>query len=71
MWQLPLAPREEGGTRQGLPEANEMNFGGSLRCVTEGAYGRLTDNIIARVPTIALYKHHNLCYNKLGKVVWI
>ena len=29
--------REEGGTRQGFPEANEMSFGGSLRCVTEGA----------------------------------
>ena len=28
--------REEGGTRQGFPEANEMSFGGSLRCVTEG-----------------------------------
>ena len=29
--------REEGGTRQGFPEANEMSFGGSLRSVTEGA----------------------------------
>ena len=29
--------REEGGTRQGFPEANEMSFWGSLRCVTEGA----------------------------------
>ena len=29
--------RETGGTRQGFPEANEMSFGGSLRCVTEGA----------------------------------
>ena len=28
--------REEGGTRQGFPEANEMSFGGSLRSVTEG-----------------------------------
>ena len=31
--------REEGGTRQGFPEANEMSFGGSLRSVTEGAFG--------------------------------
>ena len=29
--------REEGGTRQGFPEANEKSFGGSLRSVTEGA----------------------------------
>ena len=29
--------REEGGTRQGFPESNEMSFGGSLRSVTEGA----------------------------------
>ena len=29
--------REEGGTRQGFPEVNEMSFGGSLRSVTEGA----------------------------------
>ena len=29
--------REEGGTRQGFPEANEMSFGGSLRSVAEGA----------------------------------
>ena len=29
--------REEGGTRQGFPEANEMSFGGSLRSVMEGA----------------------------------
>ena len=35
--------REEGGTRQGFPEANEMSFGGSLRSVTEGA--RVTLNL--------------------------
>ena len=29
--------REEGGTRQGFPEANEMSFGGSLRSVTKRA----------------------------------
>ena len=29
--------REEGGTRQGFPKANEKSFGGSLRSVTEGA----------------------------------
>ena len=34
--------REEGGTRQGFPEANEMSFGGSLRSVTEGAHATLT-----------------------------
>ena len=33
--------REEGGTRQGFPEANEMSFGGSLRSVTEGARATL------------------------------
>ena len=33
--------REEGGTRQGFPEANEMSFGGSLRSVTEGACATL------------------------------
>ena len=32
---------EEGGTRQGFPEANEMSFGGSLRSVTEGARATL------------------------------
>ena len=34
--------REEGGTRQRFPEANEMSFGGSLRSVTEGACATLT-----------------------------
>ena len=33
--------REEGGTRQGFPEAIEMSFGGSLRSVTEGAHATL------------------------------
>jgi len=33
--------REEGGRRQGFPEANEMSFGGSLRSVTEGARATL------------------------------
>ena len=36
--------REEGGTRQGFPEANEMSFGGSLRSVTEGARVTLVFN---------------------------
>ena len=36
--------REEGGTRQGFPEANEMSFGGSLRSVTEGARATLNFN---------------------------
>ena len=33
--------REEGGTRQGFPEASELSFGGSLRSVTEGARATL------------------------------
>ena len=41
-FELPKASlREEGDTRQGFPEANEMSFGGSLRSVTEGACATL------------------------------
>ena len=40
--------REEGGTRQGFPEANEMSLGGSLRSVTEGARVTLGLNLFYR-----------------------
>ena len=47
--------REEGGTRQGFPEANEMSFGGSLRSVTEGARVTLcfVNFIVTHSPSVA------------------